>query len=81
MKLRKKLNDRAWQEIFVGYEGNSLCRIYLPLTGKIHRTRDVDIDKGSLYDKSVVNRWDFAGAERENSDDSLFADSLEFDNE
>ena len=80
-KMRKKLNDRAWQGIFVGYEGNSLYRIYHPLTGKIHKTRDVDIDEGLLYDKSEVNPWDFADTEWENSDDSFFADPLEFDNE
>ncbi len=54
-KLRKKLNDRAWQEIFVGYEGRNLYRIYHPLTGKIHKTRDVDIVESLLYDKSEVN--------------------------
>ncbi len=80
-KLRKKLNDRAWQGIFVGYEGRNLYRIYHPLTGKIHKTRDVDIDEGLLYDKSEVNSWEFADAEWENSNDSLFADPLEFDEE
>lgn len=54
-KLRKKLNDTAWQGIFVGYEGRNLYRIYHPLTGKIHKTRDVEIDEGLLYDKSEVN--------------------------
>ena len=80
-KMRKKLNDRAWQGIFVGYEGNSLYRIYHPLIRKIYKTRDVDIDEGLLYDKSEVNPWDFADTEWENSDDFLFADLLEFDNE
>ena len=64
---------------FVGYEGTNLYRVYHPLTGKIHKTRDVDIDEGFLYDKSEVNPWEFADAEWENSDDSLFADPLEFD--
>ena len=80
-KQRKKLNDRAWQGIFVGYEGRNLYRIYHPLTRKIHKTRDVDIDEGLLYDKSEVNPWEFADEEWENSDDSLFVDPLEFDEE
>ncbi len=62
-KLRKKLNDRAWQEIFVGYEGRNLYRIYHPRSGIIHKTQDVDIDKGLFYDKSEVNPWEFADAE------------------
>ncbi len=80
-KLRKKLNDRAWQGIFVRYKGKNLYRIYHPLTGKIHKTRDVHIDESLLYDKSEVNQWEFADAELENSDDFLFADPLEFDEE
>ncbi len=80
-KLRKKLNDRAWQGIFIGYEGRNLYRIDHPFIGKIHKTRDVDRDEGLLYDKSEVNEWKFADAEWENSDDSLFADSLELDEE
>ncbi len=73
-KLRKKLNDRAWQGIFVRYEGRNFYRIYHPLTRKIHKTRDVDIDEGLLYDKSEVNLLEFTDAEWENSNDSLFAD-------
>ena len=37
-KLRKKLNDRDWQGIFVVYEGRNLYKIYQPLIGKIHKT-------------------------------------------
>lgn len=58
-KKRKKLNNRAWQEIFVGYEEKNFYRIYYPLTRKIHKTQDVDIE-GLLYDKSEVNPWEFA---------------------
>ncbi len=54
-KLRKKLNDKVWQRIFDGYEGKKFYRIYHPLTRKIHKTRDVDINKGLLYNKSEVN--------------------------
>ena len=54
-KQRKKLNNRAWQGIFIGYEGKNLYRIYHPFTGKIHKIQDVDIDKRLLYDKSKVN--------------------------
>lgn len=62
-KLRKKLNDIAWQGIFVSYGGRNPYRIYHPLTGKIHKTRDVDIDEGQLYDKSEVNPWEFVDVE------------------
>lgn len=77
--VQRKLNDTAWQGIFVGYEGRNLYRIYHPLTGKVHKTRDVDIDEGLLYDKSEVNTLELADAEWENMDKSLFADLLEFD--
>ena len=62
----------------MGYEGNNLYRIYHPLTGKIHKTRDVDIDKSLLYNKSDIKPWELANKEWKNSDDSLFADPLEF---
>ena len=78
--MRKKLNNRVWQGIFVSYERNSLYKIYYSLTGKIHKTQDINIDEGLLYNKFKVNSWDFVDAKWENSDDSFFADSLEFDN-
>ena len=78
-KLKKKLTDRAWQGILVGYKRHNLFRIYHFLNGKIHKTRDVDIDKGFLYNKSEVDSGEFADAEWEDSDDSLFADPLKFD--
>ena len=62
-KLRKKLKDRAWQGIFVGYKGRNLYKIYQPLTGKINKTRDIDIDEDLLCDKSKVNLWEFADTE------------------
>ncbi len=80
-KLKKKLNDKAGQGIFVGYEGRNLYRIYHPLTNNIHKTREVDIVESLLYNKSEVNSWEFADREWENSDDFLFADPLEFDEE
>ena len=65
----------------MGYRGNSFYKIYYLLTGKIHKTRDIDINEGLLYDKFEINPWDFLDAEWKNSDDSLFADPLEFENE
>ena len=62
-KLRKKLTDRAWQRILVGYKGYNFYQIYHPLTGKIHKTRDDDIDKGFLYNKLEVSSWQFADTE------------------
>ena len=78
-KQRKKLNNKAWQGIFIGCKGKNLYRIYHPLTGKIHKTQDVNIDKELLYDKSEVNSWEFANTEWENINNSSFANLLEFD--
>ncbi len=47
----------------MGYERNSLYRIYHSFTKKIYKTQDIDIDEGLLYDKSEVNPWDFADTE------------------
>jgi hypothetical protein len=41
----KKLDDRSWKGIHVGYEGENQYRIYNPRTGKIHIARDVKFDE------------------------------------
>lgn len=48
---RKKLDERPWQGIHVGYEGSNQYRIYDPCTGKTHITRDVTIDEKNLFDR------------------------------
>ena len=80
-KLRKKLNNKAWQEIFVVNKEKNLYKIYHPLSRKIHKTRDVDIDKRLLYDKLETNPCEFIDEKWENLNDSLFVDTLEFDKE
>ena len=78
-KMRKKLNNRAWQEIFVSYEGNSFYKIYHSFIRKIYQTSDIDIDESLLYHKSKINPWDFVNVKWENLNDSFFADPLKFD--
>ena len=65
----------------MSYEGNNLYRIYHSLTGKIHKTRDIDRDKGLLYNKADVKPCELADEEWEYLDDSFFADPLEFEDE
>lgn len=62
-KHSNKFNDRAWQGIFISYKKTNFYRIYYLLTEKIHKTRDVDIDKNLLHNKSKVNWQDFANTE------------------
>lgn len=54
-KLEKKLNNGAWQEIFIGYKEKNFYKTDHPFTRKIYKTWDVDIDKGLLYNKSEIN--------------------------
>ena len=65
----------------MGYERHNFYRIYHPLTRKIHKTRDIDIDEGSFYNKSDVKHLELVYEEWENSYDSLFANPLEFEDE
>jgi hypothetical protein len=44
-KVRKKLNDRSWQEILVSYENDNQYCIYDSRTEKVHIVRDVKIDE------------------------------------
>ncbi len=44
-KERKKLNDRSWQGVLVGYENDNQYRIYEPRTRKVHIAKDVKIDE------------------------------------
>lgn len=68
-----------WQEIFDGYEGINLFRVYHSLINKIHKTQDIDIDKGCFYNKSKINLSEFTYVEWENLNDFLFVNPLEFD--
>ena len=75
---RKKLDDRSWQGIFVGYDGNNQYRIYDPLTGKVHVCRDITVDEGNIYDPKDKKAWDLADIPWEKSDDGLFDDPDDF---
>ena len=78
---RRKLDERSWQGIFVGYEGKNQYRIYNPRTGKVHVARDVKIDEYNLYDKSATNPWELADEDWSSSDDAVFADPNKFEKE
>ena len=75
---RKKLDDRSWQGIFVGYDGNNQYRIYDPLTGKVHVCRDITVDEGNIYDPKDRKAWDLADIPWEKNDDGLFDDPDDF---
>ena len=75
---RKKLDDRPWQGILVGYEGNNQYRIYDPLTGKVHVCRDITVDEGNIYDSKDKKAWDLAEIPWEGDDDALFDDPDDF---
>lgn len=65
--LRKKLNNRTWQKIFISYERKNLYRIYHFLKRK-----------NLLYNKSKINLKKFTDEEWDNSDDFLLIDPLEY---
>jgi hypothetical protein len=54
-KKRKKLNDRSWQGIFIGYENNNQFRLYDFKTGRIQMARDVIVDESNQYDHKKDN--------------------------
>jgi hypothetical protein len=55
----KKLDDRSWKGILVGYENDNQYRIYDPSTGKIHIARDVKIDEKTSNQDSDDSDDDF----------------------
>lgn len=52
---RRKLDEKSWHRIFVGYKGKNQYWIYNPQIGKVYVARDVKIDEYNLYDKLVTN--------------------------
>ena len=78
---RRKLDERSWQEIFVGYEGKNQYRIYNPRTGKVHGARDVKINEYNLYYKSATNYWELEDQDSSSNDDPEFADPNKFEEE
>ncbi len=75
---RRKLDERSWQGIFVGYEGKSRYKIYNPHTDPVHVNKDVKIYEKSLYDKSSISQWELAKDDWSPSNDILFADWNKF---
>ena len=71
---RKKLDDRSYQGIHVGYEGTNQYRVYDPHSGRVSVTRDVHFDEAHRYDKKDLKPQDFADDEWHKEDDELFAD-------
>lgn len=71
---QKKLDDRSWQGVLVGYEGNNQYRVYDPLTGKTHICRDVTIDENNIFDLKEKKAWDLADIPWGENDDAEFDD-------
>ena len=76
LKKRKKLDERSYQGIHVGYEGNNPYRIYDPCIGQVFVTRDVHFDKTHRDDEKDLKSWEFANDEWQKEDDELFADPM-----
>ncbi len=47
-RKRKKLDDRSYQDIHVGYEGTDQYRVYNPQSGRVSFTRDLHFDEAHL---------------------------------
>ncbi len=71
---RKKLDDRSYQGIHVGYEGTNQYRVYDPQRGRVSVTRDLHFDEAHRYDKKDLKLQDFAYDKWHKEDDELFAD-------
>ncbi len=54
-KNRRKLDERSWQGIFVGYKRKNQYMLYNLRTETVHLYRDVKIDEKNLYDKSSIS--------------------------
>ncbi len=60
---RKKLDDRSYQGIHVGYEGTNQYRVYDSQSGRVFVTRDLHFDDAPRYDKKDLKPQDFADDE------------------
>ena len=78
---RKKLDERSWQGIHVGYEGTNQYRIYNPCTGKVHVTRDVTIDERNLFDRKAFQPRELIDDEWSQNDDDLFGSLDDYDDD
>ena len=78
---RKKLDERSWQGIHVGYEGTNQYRIYDPCTDKVHVTRDVTIDEKNLFDRKAYKSNELVHDEWAQTDDDQFGNPDDFDDE
>ncbi len=72
-KKRKKLDDRSYQSIHVGYESINQYWVYDPQSGRVSVTRDLHFDEVHCYDKKDLKPQDFADDEWQKEDDELFA--------
>lgn len=66
------------QGIFVRYKRKNLYKIYHPLTRKIYKTQNIDIDKRLLYNKLEANSKGLANRKSSRFSYSVFANSYEF---
>ncbi len=74
---RKKLDNRSYQVIHVGYEGTHQYRVYDPQSGRVSVTRDLHFDEAHCYDKKDLKPQDFADDKWHKEDDELFADPID----
>lgn len=73
-KSARKLDERSYQGIHVGYEGTNQYRLYDPHSGRVTVTRDLHFDEAHRYDKKDLKPQDFSDDEWHKEDDELFAD-------
>ena len=76
---RIKLDDRSWQGIFVGYDRTNQFRIYDPRIGKVHISRDIQVDELNTYDSKEMKDWDLADVAWDEDDDACFQDPNDFE--
>ncbi len=70
---RKKLEEKFYQGIHIGYEGTNQYRVYDPQRGWVSITTDVHCDKAHHYDRMDLQPQNFADNEWHKEDDELFA--------
>ena len=71
---QKKLDERSYQGILVGYEGTNQYKVYDPHRDRVFVTRDAYFDEAHFYDRKDLKSQEFADDEWYKKDDKLFAD-------
>lgn len=74
---RKKLDEKSYQRIHVGYESTNQYQVYDCQSGRVFITRDVHFDKANCYDRKDLKPKDFADDEWHKKDDKLLPDATD----